>query len=62
MRAQYVQIMQDNADLQILVPQSNLYLGFNLVIAAFVAVLCVVIWLTYVSLQVLKENGYSALL
>ena len=38
-----MQIMQDNADLQILVPQSNLYLGFNLVIAAFVAVLCVVI-------------------
>ena len=43
-----------------LVPQPHLYLGFNSVIAAPITVPCLVIRLTYVSLQVhtSQESGH----
>ena len=54
----FVQILQNGAGSQIFIPQSYLHIGFNSVIATHVTVPCLVNWLTYVSLQVLKESGH----
>ena len=60
----FLQILQDVVGSQIFILQLHLYLHFNSVIVACVTVPYLVVWLTFVSLQVLQESRHfnSALL